>query len=171
MTIEERRGNDLVYQVVAADGPRAAPSARGSTTALGRHDLLILHDHTISREWMRAQDIDAGHVVTSKFYPPEQSWTGDDAWWFQVPARAIRDGEAIHMVREAAPNDAAFRYLKVPAEFFEAHRRVSFARWSFSCGSFRLTGECASNTSGPRSVSRRGGVRSPRRARLNSVPT
>jgi hypothetical protein len=35
--------------------------------------------------------------------------------------RAIRDGEAIHMVYEAAPNDAAFRYLKVPAEFFEAH--------------------------------------------------
>lgn len=70
--------------------------------------------------WLRAQGIDAGYVVTSKFYPPEQSWTGDDAWWFQVPVRAIRDGGAIHPVCEAAPDDAAFRYLKVPADFFEA---------------------------------------------------
>lgn len=68
-----------------------------------------------TRRWLRAQAIDAGHVVTSQFYSPEQSWTGDDAWWLQVPVRASRDGEAIHMVGGAAPNDAAFRYLKVSA--------------------------------------------------------
>ena len=133
--------------------------------------------------WLRAQGIDAGHVVTSKFYSP-------------VPVRAIRDGEAIHMVSEAAPNDAAFRYLKVPAEFFEAHlddfatigddkinrfsplgrpisSRInaaragfSFAKWFCPCGCFRVTGEWESNTSsrGPFVIA--GGVRSPRRARL-----
>ncbi len=100
------------------------------------------------------------------------------------------------MVREAAPSDAAFWYFKVHAEFFEAHLddfamigddkinlfpsarptnlfedqrgtgRVSFARWSCSCGCSRVTGEWVSNTSRPRSIRHRGGVRSPRRARL-----
>jgi len=71
--------------------------------------------------WLAARGIKGGHVVTSKRYRPDESWTKEKAWWVQVPASAVRDVETIHIVCEAEPGKRDFRYLKVPATFFLEH--------------------------------------------------
>jgi hypothetical protein len=62
-----------------------------------------------------------GHLVTSKFYRPDESWTQSKAWWVQIPWPAVRAGKTIHVVLEAAPGSPALRYLRVPAQYFIEH--------------------------------------------------
>jgi hypothetical protein len=59
-----------------------------------------------------------GHLVTSKFYRPDESWTKDKAWWVQIPWSAVRAGKAIHVVLEASPGSLELRHLMVPAAYF-----------------------------------------------------
>lgn len=58
-------------------------------------------------------------IFTSKFYPAEQSWTGEAAWWVQIPVHrleALGDG-AVHLVCQAGGAQPGFHYLRVPAAF------------------------------------------------------
>lgn len=64
-----------------------------------------------------------GDIVTSRFYPAAQSWTGRDAWWVQVPVHrleALGTG-VIHVVCQAAPSSPDFHYLRVPADHLRAN--------------------------------------------------
>lgn len=68
----------------------------------------------------RVRDAD---IFTSRWYAPEQSWTGRAAWWVQIPVHritAVATG-AIHLVCEAGPGGRAFHYLRVPASFLREH--------------------------------------------------
>ncbi|HKG92465.1 MAG TPA: hypothetical protein VKA84_11255 [Gemmatimonadaceae bacterium] len=64
-----------------------------------------------------------GDIVTSRYYPAAESWTGRDAWWLQVPVHRVQalGGGAVHLVCEAAPGSPDFHYLRVPAAFFRDH--------------------------------------------------
>lgn len=60
--------------------------------------------------WLASQRIHPeGHVVTSKRYTPEESWTKSKAWWVQVPASVIKAGKTIHIVCESEPGSKTFR--------------------------------------------------------------
>jgi hypothetical protein len=59
------------------------------------------------------------HIVTSKLYAPEKSWTVARAWWIQIPKTAIRAGKTIEILCEASPGADLFRHLRVPAHFFQ----------------------------------------------------
>jgi hypothetical protein len=71
--------------------------------------------------WLDSRHVHVGHVVTSKRYAPDESWTKEKAWWIQVPAAAIREGQIIDIVCEAEPGTHRFRHLRVPAAFFQQH--------------------------------------------------
>lgn len=76
-----------------------------------------------AQRFLAKRGIRGGHLVTSKLYRPEESWTKDSAWWVQIPWSAVRAGKAIHIVLEAAPHSADLRYLQVPAAYFREHER------------------------------------------------
>lgn len=71
--------------------------------------------------WLAARGVKGGHVITSKRYASDESWTKEKAWWAQVSAAAIRAGKVIHIVCEAEHGANTFRHLRVPAEFFQKH--------------------------------------------------
>ena len=58
-----------------------------------------------------------GDIFTSRLYPAEQSWTGRDAWWVQLPVHRLEALGAghVHLVCQAAPDRMEFHYLRVPA--------------------------------------------------------
>ena len=72
--------------------------------------------------WLAARRLGAtGHVVASKRYAPDESWTKQKAWWVQVPAAAIREGKTIEILCEAEKGSGTFRHLRVPAAYFQQH--------------------------------------------------
>lgn len=71
--------------------------------------------------WLRVHNISGGHLVASKRYAPDESWTKEKAWWIQVPASAIRAGKTIHILCQSQPGTKQFRHLEVPAQFFQEH--------------------------------------------------
>ena len=71
--------------------------------------------------WLEARGITGGYVASSKRYAPDESWTKEKAWWVQVPASAIRAGQDIHIVCQADFGSRDFRYLRVPAQYFQEH--------------------------------------------------
>jgi hypothetical protein len=74
-------------------------------------------------KWLAARGVTGGHVVTSKLYGPDESWTKEKAWWIPVPLSAIQAGKTIHIVCEAADPGRRFHHLQVPAAFFEQRLR------------------------------------------------
>jgi hypothetical protein len=74
-------------------------------------------------EWLSERNAPPGHIVASKRYRPDESWTKSKAWWIQVPLTAIEAGNVIHIMCEAEPGSRAFRHLQVPAAFFKARLR------------------------------------------------
>lgn len=76
---------------------------------------------TDALKWLAKQKVRGGHVVASKRYAPDESWTKDKAWWLQVPASAIRGGKTIHLLCEKEPGARTFHHLEVPARYFEEH--------------------------------------------------
>lgn len=71
--------------------------------------------------WLNRRNVPPGHVVTSKRYRPDESWTKSKAWWIQVPLSAINAGRLIHIVCEIEPGSRDFRHLQVPATFFQSN--------------------------------------------------
>jgi hypothetical protein len=76
---------------------------------------------TEALRWLASRRIHGGHVVTSKRYAPDESWTGEKAWWVQIPAEAVRQGHDIHVVCEADAGPTRFHHLRVPADFLLEH--------------------------------------------------
>ncbi len=60
-------------------------------------------------------------TYTSKYYIPEQSWTGRDAWWFEIPRAAIETPRSaeVHLLLQVVPDAKEFHYLCVPASFLK----------------------------------------------------
>jgi hypothetical protein len=73
--------------------------------------------------WLEKQKAPPGHLVTSKRYRPDESWTKSKAWWIQVPLSAINAGKLIHIVCQTEPKSRKFRRLQVPATFFRSNAR------------------------------------------------
>ena len=67
--------------------------------------------------WLASRRITGGHVVASKRYGPDESWTKEKAWWIHVPIRALRANELIFVLCEASPGSGSFRLLEVPSKF------------------------------------------------------
>ncbi|MDF1504343.1 hypothetical protein [Roseisolibacter sp. H3M3-2] len=64
----------------------------------------------------RVRDAD---IFTSRLYPAAESWTGEAAWWVQVPVHrleALGAGD-VHLVLQGAGGGGGFHYLRVPAAF------------------------------------------------------
>jgi len=63
--------------------------------------------------------IKSNAVYASKFYIPEKSWTGQSAWWFEIPLRLIEATESaeVHLICQVAPDAKDFHCLKIPVEF------------------------------------------------------
>lgn len=63
-------------------------------------------------------------VHASKFYIPEKSWTGQSAWWFEIPLRTIETPKSaeIHLLCQVAPDVKDFHYLKVPVQFLKTEK-------------------------------------------------
>ncbi len=81
-----------------------------------------MNTRTRALEWLASRGIKPkGHVVTSKRYAPDESWTKSRAWWIQIPAEPIREGKEVHILCEAASKSSTFRYLIVPAAVFQDH--------------------------------------------------
>lgn len=59
-------------------------------------------------------------TYVSKFYVPEHSWTGQSAWWLEIPRGIVENAESdhLHLLCQVAPNSSDFHYLRVPGEFF-----------------------------------------------------
>jgi hypothetical protein len=76
--------------------------------------------------WLALQHrVRDGDIVTSRYYPAAESWTGRDAWWLQIPVHRVQSlgaSGAVHLVCEAASGGAQdFHYLRVPASFLREH--------------------------------------------------
>ena len=74
-----------------------------------------------ARQWFaRTHPSKGGKILTSRFYPPKDSWTGTDAWWITIPLTAVEQEGEVHLVCEQ-PGTAGFRYLRVPTAFLRRH--------------------------------------------------
>ena len=71
--------------------------------------------------WLSTRGVASGHIVTSKRYAPDESWTKETAWWVQVPLSVLDANETIHVGCEAESGAGMFRHLKVPSSFFQQH--------------------------------------------------
>jgi len=58
-------------------------------------------------------------VSASRFFPPEKSWTGREAWWFNLPIKKIRaNGDKCYYLLGATnEKKVSFAILKVPNKF------------------------------------------------------
>jgi hypothetical protein len=61
-----------------------------------------------------------GKLYTSKYYLPEESWSKQEVWWFEIPLKVIqaKDVHFVDLICQAAPGKNSFHYLKVPLKFF-----------------------------------------------------
>ncbi len=76
----------------------------------------------LALDWLAARHrVGTGRILTSKFYPPAESWTGADAWWVQIPLAALDQDPFLHIVVQQAPASADFRYLRVPTAYLRQH--------------------------------------------------
>lgn len=67
----------------------------------------------------------------SKYYPPNQSWTGSSAWAFEVPLgklHELNENGTVTLRCQLAENPLAYRNLSVPAEFLKSHLSDFFIR-------------------------------------------
>lgn len=62
-------------------------------------------------------------LYTSKYYLPEESWSKQEVWWFEIPLKVIqaKDVHFIDLVCQAAPDKNSFHYLKVPLKYMRDH--------------------------------------------------
>lgn len=65
-----------------------------------------------------------GAVVTSRYYGAEESWTGTDAWWHEVPSlESLGTGDGYVYLLWQKPGSAGdFYCLRVPLSFLREHR-------------------------------------------------
>jgi hypothetical protein len=68
----------------------------------------------------KLQDKPTELVSTSRFFPPEKSWTKKEAWWFNLPIKKIRANKEKEYYLLGARNEkkSDFVIVKVPNKFF-----------------------------------------------------
>lgn len=61
-------------------------------------------------------------VAVSRFFPPEESWTREETWWFDLPIEKIGRllQEDYHLLGER--EDGRYVWLEVPNQFLLEHR-------------------------------------------------
>ncbi len=72
--------------------------------------------------WLRDNfNVESRATYTSKYYVPEHSWTGRDAWWVEIPETILKaePRSTVHIVLQAAPDANDFYYLQVPVSFLQ----------------------------------------------------
>lgn len=87
------------------------------------------------------------HVIASKFYSSEKSWSNSRVWFFQVPLSLVEPNKIkhIHLVCQNQLNGEPFLYFKVPTlfllrneSFFEIDRKTKNIKLYLSAESFDL---------------------------------
>jgi hypothetical protein len=57
-------------------------------------------------------------IAVSKFFPPKESWTGREAWWFDLPIEKIkRRPEEYYWLLGECDDEDKFVILEVPNQF------------------------------------------------------
>jgi hypothetical protein len=87
--------------------------------------------------WLRMNlrtDIPDSHICVSKCYDPSESWTGEKAWWFDVPIKKCEDVGQIGLLCQQEPGSERFYFLAVPKDFFGNPQ----FRWSIYRDAYRL---------------------------------
>jgi hypothetical protein len=59
-----------------------------------------------------------GIIRSSRYYPPEESWTKRPSWWHEFPLTKLRDPNSTHVHIICEKDTVGFFYLKVPKSFF-----------------------------------------------------
>jgi hypothetical protein len=71
-----------------------------------------------ARAWLHRRGRQSlGALYTSKYYVAEQSWTGAEAWWIQIPLKRLGSESSIDAVCESKPDSTEFRHLRIPTAF------------------------------------------------------
>lgn len=102
--------------------PNAARDQRRILWPRSPHHLMTVRSEAL--RWLARRRVTGGHVVTSKRYSPDESWTKEKAWWVQVPLSAIQQGKPIDIVCQVEPGQTDFYHLRVPAAFFVEHSKA-----------------------------------------------
>jgi hypothetical protein len=77
---------------------------------------------SLALDWLAERHrVGRGRILTSKLYPPTESWTAADAWWVQVPLVALDQDPFLHFVLQRTSGSSDFRYLRVPAAYLRQH--------------------------------------------------
>lgn len=74
----------------------------------------------VALQWLAGRTRVSGHIVTSRRYAPDESWTKSKAWWLQIPLHALDRFPIVHLVCEAPEDDEPFHHLQVPSDFLKA---------------------------------------------------
>jgi len=56
-------------------------------------------------------------IATSKFFKDGESWTREDAWWFDLPIKKIKTNKNGHYYLVGESKQSGFVVLKVPNKF------------------------------------------------------
>jgi len=58
-------------------------------------------------------------VSASRFFPPENSWTGKEAWWFNLPIKKVKSNKKgyYYLLGAKTKKKSSFVILKVPIAF------------------------------------------------------
>ncbi len=71
--------------------------------------------------WMKRKGrASQGDVRTSKFYVATESWTGEDAWWIQIPLDRLDKVTSLDLLLEKKPGVDDFHHLRVPTRELQA---------------------------------------------------
>ena len=59
---------------------------------------------------------DDGHIKVSKYYPPEESWTSSEVWWFDIPVEKFSkpSPDHIHLLCQKSVSSPEYFHLRVP---------------------------------------------------------
>lgn len=72
-----------------------------------------------ARRWLALQGRRAaGAIYSSKFYLAEESWTGRDAWWLNIPLDSLHREGCIEILCQESPGSCEFHHVRVPTAFF-----------------------------------------------------
>jgi hypothetical protein len=68
-------------------------------------------------------------IATSKFFRDKESWTGEEAWWFDLPIEKVKAGKngIYYLVGES--KKSSFVVLKVPNKFLIANLKKFETRY------------------------------------------
>lgn len=78
----------------------------------------------LALDWLATRHrVGKGRILTSKYYAPDESWSGADAWWIQIPLAALDQDPFLHVVVQQAPGSTEFRYLRLPTAYLRQYAK------------------------------------------------